>query len=453
VSRYGVLAIVWIFLGYFGVFDMGLSRAAANQIAKAKTDNDLQNIFWTALSINAILGLLGGAALYFVGSVVFAYVFKMPNAMHTSVLSAMPWIAFAAPVSIVSGLLTGTMEGRERFLSLNIIGTVVTLALQIVPLGVAYFYSKRLLWLIPAAVTVRALSLIVLAYFALKVVGSCYPKRPQLRWARILFGYGAWISVSNLISPLFSILDKIWIGGIIGATGVSYYLIPERLAGQASVFPAAITRTLFPQLSSGGESEARQTTNNLLNVVIGAMTPAVVVVMVFMRPFLDVWVGNSFAAIGAPIGVIIAMALWVNGLAYVPSTFLQARGRPDLTARFHLIAIIPYALFLWLFLHLFGLVGGAVAKVLSVIIDTGLLFYGSKIILVRNLQFMHGSMLVMLACAGSLWLVPFSLPWLLFSSVIIVASFYFSINSVTIFRKILCNTYGKVVQRLRSVAL
>ena len=57
-ARYGVLAIVWMLLGYFGLFDMGLSRATAQAVAaNAAVGSERQsNIVWAALIANLGFG-------------------------------------------------------------------------------------------------------------------------------------------------------------------------------------------------------------------------------------------------------------------------------------------------------------------------------------------------------------------------------------------------------------
>ena len=68
-DRYGVLAICWLLVGYFGLFELGLGPASAQRIAEMK-DRPPQarsDLLWNALWLALAVGSLGGVILCVVG--------------------------------------------------------------------------------------------------------------------------------------------------------------------------------------------------------------------------------------------------------------------------------------------------------------------------------------------------------------------------------------------------
>lgn len=398
-ARYGVLAIVWLFLGYFGMFDPGITRAATFHIARlheAGERKERESVFWTALAVNLVFGVAGGIVLYFAARPIFMSTFKMPAYMKGEVMASLPWLAASVPVSIVTGVLGGALQAREWFGVFNAINIANAALSQIVPLAVAYWHGPELTWLIPAVLIARAVGTIP-TFIA---IGRALPLGTgggfDSSHLKSLFSYGGWVTVTNVMTPVLSTIDRMLIGSVLSAEAVAFYTVPFNLVTRASVLPGALANSLFPRFSRSNQEENKQLASDAVASLAAVMTPMFVVGLAALPVFLRHWVGASFAQQAAPVGIILLVGTWVNGLAYIPYGQLQASGRPDIVAKFHAAELIPFLAVLWLGLHYFGLVGAAYAWAIRAAIDALLLFRAGGSI-PRWLRLVPGGILILLA--------------------------------------------------------
>ena len=379
-ARYGVLAIVWLLLGYFGVFDLGFGRAVANRIAALHdaTAEDRQGIFWTGLAISAVTGLIGGAILYLLGHWLFAHVLDIHGALRTEAENAMPWLASALPLAVIISLLAGALEGRQAFLALNgaqIFGTVLY---QLFPLVVAYAGWVTLPYLIAAAIVGRLLSVLLLFALSYRHVPLSPRPRFALNQVKSLLHYGGWITVTGLVGPLLTVFDRFLIGAKVGMVAVTAYTVPYNLVMRLSILPGSLQTALFPRFAMVDPAEAKALAARAVLSIGAIMTPIVVMGLLLIKPFLILWVGAALAKKTAPVGQILLVGIWINTLAIIPFTYLQGRGRPDLPAKFHVLELLPYVAILWVLIDRLGVPGAAWAWDLRVLADTLLLFWAAQ---------------------------------------------------------------------------
>src|SRR5690348_2293166 len=165
-ARFGILSIVWLLLGYFGIFDLGLGIATAQQIAAREKEgrHTQARIFWTGLLTNFALGIIGGAIAWPLAEYYFGHVLKVDEALRSEILSALPWLIIAVPLATVTGVATGALQGLHRFASLNIISVAGTMLFQLLPLATAIFWSASLTVVLPVAILTRALTFAMLFF-------------------------------------------------------------------------------------------------------------------------------------------------------------------------------------------------------------------------------------------------------------------------------------------------
>ncbi len=376
-ARYGILAVVWSFLGYFGVLDLGLGAATAQQIAALGNSSTerIARTFWTALAMNGALGVLGGLVIWPIANYFFGHVISMGVGVRGELGSAIPWLMLAVPLARLSGVLSGALQGRARFQELNIISVASSLLLQTFPLFVAWAHGPDLAWLLPAVILTGFFSLIMMFKQCKVHVFHDYLPSFSLTQARSLLIFGGWVTVTSLVGPLMVILDRFVIGATAGASAVTYYVVPFQLAERSTLLPTALTRALFPTLAAAHEDERKRLAARAINSLAVLMTPLMLVALLLIEPFFRLWISSDFAANARGVAHILLLGFWINGYARVPYAQIQATGRPDIIAKLHLAELIPYLILLFAGLHFWGLLGAAAAFSLRTFGDCVLLLW------------------------------------------------------------------------------
>jgi O-antigen/teichoic acid export membrane protein len=375
----------------------------------------------TALLLNLLLGLFGALVLYIFGNFLVAHMLRLPVDLSAEVRGAFPWIACMLPIALVTAVGRGSIDAREHFFAVNLLDFAGVVLGQVLPVLCVVFVSPELTFVIPATFCASLISAVLMFSFIARTERITSLRAFDRARVRELVGYGAWVSVTNVIGPLLTSLDQIIIGRLLGAAAVAYYSVPMNLVARSQTMAAALGRTLFPRFARLGAEEARQLAEKSVISLGYAFCSICGPAIIFGKSFLVLWMGSTFASYAGPIVKILMIGAWTNGVAFIPFSFLQAQGRPDLTAKIHAIELLPFIAVLWFLLQRFGLSGAALAWVLRVSADAVLIFGAAGFTLCRMGRLTPAIVLLLVSylIAGA---VGDSILWSAFFAVVMAAA-------------------------------
>ena len=102
-ARFGVLALAWIVLNYFGAFDLGIGRATTKFVAEALgggTAEEMQSITWTAVLAQFGLGVVGGVALAITTPFLVGHLLHVPPDLAAETRTAFYELALAVKLKV-----------------------------------------------------------------------------------------------------------------------------------------------------------------------------------------------------------------------------------------------------------------------------------------------------------------------------------------------------------------
>jgi O-antigen/teichoic acid export membrane protein len=383
-DRFGVLSLAWGLIGYASLFDMGLGRALTLLVAKKLGEGDekeIPTLVWTSLLLMLALGVVGTAVIGGISPWLIHGILKVPEALQGETLRSFYLIALSIPVVISTAGLRGLLEAYQRFGIIN--------ALRI-PMGIFAFagpllalpFSKSLSAVVGVLVVGRFIAWGAHLFF-------CFRVMPMLRqgifWQRSSVGplmrFGSWMTVSNLVGPLMTTIDRFVIGSLLSVGAIAYYTTPYEVVSKLWLIPVSVLSVMFPAFSTSfvqDRDRAAMLYARSVKYLLLVLFPLILLVVALAQDGLKIWLGADFALHSARVLQWLAVGAFINCLASSPFAVVQGVGRPDLTAKLHLIELPLYFAALFWLTKTQGIEGAAMAWTGRIALDAFVMFALAK---------------------------------------------------------------------------
>jgi O-antigen/teichoic acid export membrane protein len=376
VEKFGILTLIWTLIGYFSLFDFGIGRAltiqVSNNLSKGTVEK-LPGIIKTGVFLMFLFGILGGALLVLTSKQLGYKWLNVNSSIQETTYYSLLIASIGIPLTTIVSGLKGVLEGYEDFKTTNILKVLLGLANFGLPALTVMFFGPSLEWMVFSLIFSRFIIIIAhLIAVNYKISNWLSSKLLNKKQLTEILSFGAWMTLSNIISPLMVTADRFIISYMLGASFVAYYTVPFDMIVRLLVIPAALTGVLFPRfafLYNNNKEEMRRLYSKSTKTIALGMATISLLIAIGSYWGLSFWLGVDFAKASWIIASILAIGLFFNSLAQIPHAAIQATGDVKSTSIVHLFEFIIYIPLLFIFLNLYGVVGAAIVWVIRVLFD------------------------------------------------------------------------------------
>lgn len=305
-SGFGLWAFAIAIAGFGGLASLGVGIATTKLVAEDRAAGPSHSAVTTtraALSIALIGGLLLLVSVALVGPSLARHVFVRMGGGPDVVNALLLGVALLA-LQEVDSVFTGALKGLRRFdiaagLELGTrLGWVAAVA------GTAWVTGDVIATLI-ASVLVSIIKVVFKGWAAQHALqGPCLlPSLSRAAMMRIL-RLGKWLWVQGLGGLLFSVVDKMVVGAVFGASDLGRYSICMQLAQLVHGIQANALQPMLPWMASRVASRQLSAATPLKRIAVAggfACLAVPVLLIAFAETILRLWVGADFARENAAI--------------------------------------------------------------------------------------------------------------------------------------------------------
>lgn len=374
-DRFALVALVWSAVSWFGLLDLGLSRALALRVTDAIARDavaELRPLIWTALwgtlALSLPIALLGvvGAPL-----IVQEWA-EVPVSLRAEAVGTIRWLAIAFPLVTAGIVIRGAFEGGRRFAFVNAARAPMALASYLLPVAALMVWPDAR---VAAALicAVRGLYLLIQLRW-LDRLGTAVrvPRGPDRDAARSLLRIGGWIALSALCVPILVQGDRLVLPFVAPLVAFGWYAAVTETVMRIWMLTSVMQPVMLAALTTAQVQDPTRLTALLRTAIhaTGAILLLPLIAIVILRAqLLPTWLGPVYAAEADGIVTIVSAGVFAGGFAQLTYAVLQAAGRGAPVAVTHLLQVPLVIGALFLVAPRWGVVGVAMVFAARLVID------------------------------------------------------------------------------------
>lgn len=364
VERFGVLMVTWALITYFSLFDFGIGRALTKLVAERRAladESELFSLVRTGLISLFSIAVLSTPAVVFGASFLIDSL-NIPPRLRPETTLAIQLLGLSIPVLLLTAGLKGVLEGHQKFRELALLRGPIGALSFVAPLLVIPF-SKDISYVVAAMLFARAILFVAILYTSLPHLGLGFHAKFHAPSARRLFEFGGWMTVTNVVGPLMTNLDRVFLGMLLPVSAVAYYAVPYEVLGKLTLLAAAFSAALFPAFSALNKAAAIAEIGVKFWLAVKYLAmllfPAILLLHLTSTEALSLWLGAEFAEKSIVVVKYLLVGIFVNSVAQIAFALVQGVGRPDITGKFHLLELVLYGAAFWPAVSHWGIEGAA----------------------------------------------------------------------------------------------
>jgi O-antigen/teichoic acid export membrane protein len=379
---YGILSLASVVAGLLALLDFGMAPALVKfgaELAALPKRRRINDLMGAGLLFYACVGIVGGTALLAIGLFFASHLFHLSAAARPDLKFALLVAAGQFLLAMLLTALSSLPIAFQRFdigLAVRFVLTSLTTALTV---G-ALFLGLGLRGVIVAVALEPVAGLLLFLFIDARLVPGF---RPLPRWdpplLRSMFSFSTYAFAASVSGVILFQLDKLLLGTLSSVAEVTYYVVPGNLAQRLHAAVGALAAVLLP-LTSGLFARRdiehlrglyTRATRLILLFLLSVAIPA----SVFAYKILQYWIGPSFAEKSSLTFRLLIATYALIALTPIPYYFALGSGRAKITAVYSAAAAALNVALMVVLIPRYGIVGAAVAYLVSTVTVPGFLWY------------------------------------------------------------------------------